>query len=511
MARRMPPRNRKGRFMKRGTKRRARRGKRRKNSVATVATVTTARQPNRARRRGRRRSKRRKNPVAPVATVTTRKANPSRARRPKHARRPVRRARRRANPVTLQANAVRRSRRTGRFKRGGDRRRRKRGKASTRSRQSGARRVRAKRRNTHYKSVGGYRRKGRVRGHRRRVNPVGLGGLMKNQFSRGRLAEYGVGVLGLGIGVTIADLVDRYVATMPPSGGQNPYFGRNAAAAQQRRPDVMRLGAQGLGALIAMVLTYVTRNVKGAPWLFGGLAGGFGVNLVQMGTRWFVMPMLLKSDNPNDPVLANRLYPLEQKVVQDPVTQFFENWTATPTLAASQAGGPVSASPLAGGAAVYMLGKNGQNGQRRLIPTGKLGACASCGGNGGCYEDCPDYNCEGCGHGDARYQMEHGDDMGTMTAEAGVDAGVVYGMNLDQHGRPRTSFTSGEFVRVPHALGRYLQRRDMERQRLAGVPDQAVPQAQPASVPAAEEFQNGKHFVGANDAAMGLMFDSAAE
>lgn len=319
------------------------------------------------------------------------------------------------------------------------------------------------------------------------------------------MAEYGAGVLGLGLGVTFADLVDRYVSTMPPEGGQNPWYGRNAAAAQQRRPDVMRLGAQGLGALVAMVATYVTRNVKGAPWLFGGIAGGFGVNLVQMGMRWYVMPLLLKSDNPNEVNWANRLYPLEQKVTQDPVAAFFENLTA-PTLQLAQSGAPTSTSPLAGGGSIYALGKQG-NGQRQLIPTGKLGNCTHCGGENGCYSDCPDYNCEGCGQGDARYQMEPGDDMGTMTNEAGVDVITVAGMN-----QGRTSFTAGEFVRVPHALGRYLQRRDLERQRLAGVPEQAAPQAQPVPV-VEEQFSNGngKHFTGANDAAMGLMFDSAAE
>lgn len=322
------------------------------------------------------------------------------------------------------------------------------------------------------------------------------------------MAEYGAGVLGLGLGVTFADLVDRYVATMPPENGQNPWYGRNAAAAQQRRPDVMRLGAQGLGALVAMVATYVTRNVKGAPWLFGGIAGGFGVNLVQMGMRWYVMPLLLKSDNPNEVGWANRLYPLEQKVIQDVVTAAFENFTTVPGLASGQTGGPVSVSPTPGGGAVYMLGRDGKpNGQRQFIPTGKLGNCANCGGDGGCYSDCPDYNCEGCGQGDARYQMEHGDDMGTMTTEAGVDASVVYGLN-----QGRTSFTAGEFVRVPHALGRYLQRRDLERQRLAGVPQEAV-SAIPQAPVVEDHFSNGngKPFTGANDSAMGLMFDSAAE
>jgi len=327
---------------------------------------------------------------------------------------------------------------------------------------------------------------------------------MKNQFSRTRLAEYGVGVLGIGIGVTVADLVDRWVATMPPEGGSNPWFGRNAAAAYQRRPDIMRFGAQGLGALISMVLTYATRNMKGLPWFFGGLAGGFGVNIVQQGLRWYVMPMLLKSDNPNEAVLANRLYPLEQKVVQDPVAAAFESLTGQ--LGAAQAAGvPVSISPLASApppGGVYSLGKQG-NGQRYLIPTGKLGMCESCGGNGGCYNDCPDYNCDGCGKGEAEYEMEHGDDMGTMMAEAGVAPAVVYGLN-----QGRTSFAKGEMVRVPHALGRYLVRRDAERQRLAGVPHGTPNRIIDEDD---EHFANGKHFSAGNDAAMSLMMDSVAE
>jgi len=327
------------------------------------------------------------------------------------------------------------------------------------------------------------------------VNPVGVGGLMRNQFSRARLAEYGVGVLGLGLGVTVADLVDSYVATMPPEGGQNPWYGRNAAAAQQRRPDVMRLGAQGLGALVSMVLTYVTRNVKGAPWLFGGIAGGFGVNLVQMGMRWYVMPMILKSDNPSEVNYANRLYPLEQKVTQDVVAAAFENFTTVPGLASGQTGGPVSVSPTPGGGSVYMLGR-----QRRLIPTGKLGMCESCGGSGGCYDDCADYN-GGDGHGDAIYEVEPGDNVPGMAQEAGVAPATIYGLN-----EGRTSFVAGERIRIPHALGRYLVRREAHRQKLAGVPSQS-----PASMEDDETYATSKNFSVGNDAAMSLMMDSAAE
>jgi hypothetical protein len=329
---------------------------------------------------------------------------------------------------------------------------------------------------------------------------------MRNQFSKARLAEYGVGVLGLGLGVTVADLVDRYVATMPPEGGTNPWYGRNAAAAQQRRPDVMRLGAQGLGALLAMVATYMTRNVKGAPWLFGGIAGGFGVNLVQMGMRWYVMPMLLKSEDPSEVGWANRLYPLEQKVIQDPVAAIFENLTGQ--LALAQQAAPISASPLAGSdsGTTYALGRNNGNGQRHLIPTGKLGMCAACSGEGGCYSDCPDYNCDGCGNGDAKYMVEHGDNIPEMAAAADVAPATVYGMN-----QGRTSFGVGDWVTVPHAFGRYLQRRETDRQSLHGVPESTP---SPAEVPmpiepvAASSNGNGK-FAGSNDAAMSLLMDAA--
>lgn len=150
-----------------------------------------------------------------------------------------------------------------------------------------------------------------------------------------------------------------------------------------------------------------------------------------------------------------------------------------------------------------MLGK--QNGQRQLIPTGKLGMCESCGGQNGCYSDCPDYNCDGCGKGDAEYEMESGDDMGTMMAEAGVAPSAVYGLN-----QGRVAFNPGEMVRVPHALGRYLVRRNDERQRLAGVPQNGA-RTQPSISEDEEQFASSKHFSAGNDAAMSLMMDSAAE
>ena len=460
-----------------------------------------------------RRSRRRRNPAAVPAVAPVVQANPRRRR----ARRAKRSRRRRKNPIAAQPTQIvvrmpnpRRSRRTGKFVRGKERRRSRRGRVSTRSQRKGARRVGARRRNTRYRSVSGYRRKGSVRPHRRRVNPISFRGLMSNQgpFSRGTIRDFGGAALGVGLGLAIADGTDRFFATMAPSNGQHAWFGGNAAAAIQKRPDAIRLGVQGLGAVVSMALAYVTRNMKVLPWVASGTAVGFGANLGLMGWRWYLAPMLLKAESGTSVDMGNRLYSMEQTPVQDQVASIFENLT-TAGLQLGQSGAePVGTPIISGTPFTYALGKpgHGQNGKPRLIDTGRLGMCAACGGNGGCYENCPDLNCAECpgAPGDrARYEVEPGDDMTRIAEDAGVAPAVLYGLNGG-----RQNFRPGEDVIVPHALGRYLFRRDQERQRLAGVPQQTAPQAgAPESIPVPKPVGNGAQHP---NAAMLMMMPEAS-
>lgn len=227
-------------------------------------------------------------------------------------------------------------------------------------------------------------------------------------FGMANIKRFGVAAGGVALGLVVADFVDRYVATMKPKDGHQPWYGRDAAAAYRQRPSAMRLGVQALGAGGAMFLAYRLKNKSWAPWLFGGLAIGFGANLVKMLADWWLMPAVLKveEEKANAPSLANRLYPLEQGYVQKKVTDIFKNWNdpikGLPDLVAAQTEkDPVILGPLSsqtvemGTSSIYTLGS--PNAQPRvhgalgapLVPTGRVGTCGSCGGQNGCYSGCP--------------------------------------------------------------------------------------------------------------------------
>jgi hypothetical protein len=212
-------------------------------------------------------------------------------------------------------------------------------------------------------------------------NPGG-GGLLDNPlgaFSGENIKKFGVAAGGVALGLIVADFVDRYVATRKPKGdgANNPWYGRDAAAAYRQKPDAMRLGVQALGAGGSMFLAYQLRNKAWAPWLFGGLALGFGVNLIKMLADWWLMPAVLsvKEADAGKMSLGNRLYPLEQSYVQEKVADIFKNWNdatkAPADLAAAQTKdnptivGPLSSqTPADSSGSIYALGD--PNAQPRL-------------------------------------------------------------------------------------------------------------------------------------------------
>lgn len=338
-------------------------------------------------------------------------------------------------------------------------------------------------------------------------NPVD--GLLSNRgpFGREALTSYFVAATGTGFGLIIADFLDRYVATMKPKDstptvgtGNHPWYGRNAAAAQRRRPDAIRLGAQALGALAAMGGAYLTRNVRILPWLLGGAAVGFGANLLKMLWDWWAAPAIFKVDPATPMSLANRMYALEQKDVQDTIDGLFENWAGVTSLAANQVTGDLAAgsirSPLAESTAsdLYVLGgaRRGGNGQAHartqqlagqsgctgraeFTPTGRVGACSYCGGVGGCYCGCPWIQANvpaGMDHCVVTWQA--GMSLADIIAQTGVDLGAVlainsrYGVNIDEAVGPAV----GSQVYLPVAACAYVQQ---------GVPAVVAPPLAPLS------------------------------
>jgi hypothetical protein len=316
-------------------------------------------------------------------------------------------------------------------------------------------------------------------------------GLMSNQgpFSRAALTGYFVAAGGVGFGFIIADMLDRYVATRKPAdsmaaaggtaaAGQRPWYGRNAAAAQRRRPDGIRLGSQAIGALVAMAGAYFTRNMRILPWLLGGAAVGFGANLFKMLWDWWVAPAMLKVDPAKPLSFANRIYPLEQRDVQDTIDGYFEQWSNLPALAGNQtAAEPTSIpGPLASqapAADMYALGRAGQPGivqyarppqparrpcgvgQPEFTPTGRVGNCALCGGMGGCYCGCP-YLSEitaGAPPGVQACQVTWpaGLAVADVVAQTGVAMEVIVAMN------PGVSIAPGATVNLPLAACTFVR------------------------------------------------------
>lgn len=301
-----------------------------------------------------------------------------------------------------------------------------------------------------------------------------FGGLFENPtgpLSKDSVVSFVWAASGTALGLTIARLTDRAVATRKPgkskngTEGKHPWLGRDAAAMINRRPDAIRLGVQGVGALAAMVGAYTARNVRVLPWALGGIALGFGSNLLVMVMEWLILPKILKVD-PKDPKtateglggLGNRLLPMEQDYVQDDLDKQLEDWALIANLAAAQAGEkPTAASPLALPSNVYTLGE-GQGGPQNplpqavggLIPTGRVGECVSCGGQGGCYSGCPEIpNCGPCSEGGSgsddggrtcAYIVQEGDDLLTLLDATGATYDEIIalnnGLSIDEIWRP---------------------------------------------------------------------------
>jgi hypothetical protein len=316
-------------------------------------------------------------------------------------------------------------------------------------------------------------------------NPnVGFNGLQPNQaFSMSAIRAFGTAGAGVGIGLVVADFLDRFVATRKPTNGQNPWYGANAAAAVNRRPDAWRLGAQAAGGLGAMALAYVARGRSIFPWLLGGTAVGFFANLTKQLLNWYAMPMVFRVASPNEATFANRMYPLEQRSIQDEVDALFENFASTPALAANQQDPPLVASPRPGGAGsspVYTLGRrgnglgkartqaevgNGQVGQPVLVPTGRLGMCESCGGDNGCWSHCSDLTlCGDCGDEPVARRCEYTVQPGDLPV---AELATRYGVDVSQVGalNPPNYWLAGNRVVLPYAMCRA-----MERSSLSGVP-----------------------------------------
>jgi hypothetical protein len=319
------------------------------------------------------------------------------------------------------------------------------------------------------------------------------GVLLENQtFGLSAVKAFGIAGAGVGLGLFLADGADRFVATRKPTNGKHPYFGANAAAAQNRRPDAWRLGAQAAGGVAGVALAYAVRGRMILPFLIGGTAVGFFGNLTKMLLTWYAAPMVFKVDPATPASFANRMFPIEQKSVQDVVQGIFDNFAANINLNANQQEVPQIAAvlPISPTGPTYTLGRrpngkgaplgktraqaassNGRVGQPRIVATGRLGVCSSCGGEGGCWDHCPDLTlCGDCGEEPVarrcEYTVQPGDNIPQIAATYGIDVNQIAGLNNGQLGAG-----PGSRIVLPYAMCRALEGLSS---RVGGA-DEAVP------------------------------------
>lgn len=346
-------------------------------------------------------------------------------------------------------------------------------------------------------------------------NPISYSALFENPagpYSIPSLKAFGWAAGGVGIGLVLAELADRVVATRAPSDsasgakGAHPWYGRDAVAAIQRRPDAMRLGVQAGGALAGIGGAYLAGRRGGTilPWLLGGTAVGFGANLAKQLLVWWVLPRVLKvkEGEESKPSWANRLAALEQVSLQDKIDELWEKWDTVGALNAGQQPTPVIASPLNADTSQDLLTLGGATGNGPLPVAGQpapywvgqpgaVGSCMSCGGMQGhwstCPEMCPDCpggsgipgdgtSTNGGGDGDqphyCEYAVQRGDSLEALLAATGLTMNDVSALNGG--GLPSTFWVPGNTVTLPVALCMEIVRRRQPEEPRIPPPRQPV-------------------------------------
>ena len=189
---------------------------------------------------------------------------------------------------------------------------------------------------------------------------------------------------GLVLGLAIAELVDRYVATRAPKDAKDALSGGAATAAIRANADSTRMLVQGAGTVVFGAGAYALRNV--APHLAYGLGGtgaAFAIKLVTQAIGDHLMPWLFKVDSTEkdwDKSLAYRLYPDKQVTSPSgdvPLSRrgYMGGWRSP----YGQMGAPAGRPPVPQGHYPFP-GAPAPRADVGPVATGAVG----CGGGGGC-------------------------------------------------------------------------------------------------------------------------------
>lgn len=170
------------------------------------------------------------------------------------------------------------------------------------------------------KSTTSARRKSHKRtSHRRRSmthhrnNPVNTGIFADNPMMMS-LLDTGIALGTAAIFFTLADMLDRYMATRAGKAAA-PWYGADAAARILAKPDGTRMLTQfGIGGALLAGAYYLGGKHPKVGAVLGGAGGGVVLHGLYLAIKGYIMPMLFKAGDGSqtDATLGNRLYPLEQ-------------------------------------------------------------------------------------------------------------------------------------------------------------------------------------------------------
>ncbi len=155
--------------------------------------------------------------------------------------------------------------------------------------------------------------------HRRRSmthhrnNPVQTGFFADNPMMMS-LLDTGIALGTAAIFFTLADMLDRYLATRAGA-AKTPWYGADAATRILAKPDGIRMLTQfGIGGALLAGAYYLGGKHPKVGAVLGGAGGGVVMHGLYLALKGWVMPMLFKAGDGSqtDATLGNRLYPLEQ-------------------------------------------------------------------------------------------------------------------------------------------------------------------------------------------------------
>ena len=155
-------------------------------------------------------------------------------------------------------------------------------------------------------------RRRRSSGRRRafRDNPFGATGKAPNWKSIAAM------VVSIGVGFSVARLINDIIATRTPPGGNHPWYGDAATIRLMAKPSGLQLGAQA-GILAAGVLgAYAARKYETLSYGLFGLGIGAGVNLFSMIFTNWVAPKLSAAPTGLEMNAGNRFWRMQQEPVQ---------------------------------------------------------------------------------------------------------------------------------------------------------------------------------------------------